>query len=144
MKRGFVVTLAGRESGGVYLAETAGKARYDALLAAREAYPDVTFADLRCTRAPGYDHAPSELSGRTEDGVQTALAEAARLDAWNTHYPSGAPVVVRLAGGGTMETRTRSAAAMIGGRAVVWCEGIPSCYALSHVTPAGEVAGGAR
>ncbi|HLM68475.1 MAG TPA: hypothetical protein VK358_13145 [Longimicrobium sp.] len=141
MKRlGFVVSLAGHD-GGVYVAESAGKAKCDALLNLGDVCPDITFADLRCRRAPAYDDRVAEdWNGWGEGAVQRALAEDAACAAWNAAHPVGTPVVVRRDGGGETHTRTRSAAAIIGYRAVVWCEGIPSCYALSHVSPTDHAA----
>lgn len=57
---------------------------------------------------------------------------------WNKAHPVGTPVRVWTGfreGDGT-QTRTRSAASVLGGHtAVVWVEGHGACIALTHVDP---------
>lgn len=140
MKRAFEVRLRGEEGGGVYVAETPGKARYEALLDYRDVLPDLSLTDLLVRRAPAYDRSRGEWNGFSAEYVAKYLAQEEAVQAWNAAHPTGTPVIVRLDGGGEMHTRTRSAASILCYGAVVWCEGIAGCYALSHVTPdtAGE------
>lgn len=133
MRRAYVVTRTGREGGAVYHASTAGKARYEALLDWWDAYPDLTFADLRVRRAPVYDLAPRN-NGLSEDVVTEHMQAVREVGAWNASHPIGTPVCVRRDGRGQTFTKTRSPASLLCGTAVVWCDGIASCYALSHVT----------
>lgn len=69
------------------------------------------------------------------DGLRERLVAVAQkcADEWNARHPEGTRVVVRRDSGQRMETKTRSAAAVMGHQAVVWVEGIAACYALSHV-----------
>jgi hypothetical protein len=53
----------------------------------------------------------------------------------NWKHPIGTPVVLRKDDGTLVKTKTRSDADLIGGRAVIWLEGISGCYDLSRVTP---------
>jgi len=63
--------------------------------------------------------------------------EAQRIaNEWNRRFKIGQDVVVckNFEEKGTV-TKTRSEAQVVCGSAVVWCEGIAGCYALSHITP---------
>ena len=59
-------------------------------------------------------------------------AEAARQVAAWTH-PIGTPVEVFRDSGKVEQTKTRSAPAILCGGAVIWLDGIASCYALDRV-----------
>lgn len=64
----------------------------------------------------------------------TPRAQQKVVDAWNAKYPVGQPVTVNRDSGEQMETVTRTPAQLLSGHtAVVWIEGIASCYALTHV-----------
>jgi hypothetical protein len=53
---------------------------------------------------------------------------------WNAKRPPGTKVAVTLDSGEVRETKTRSAAEMLGGHtAVVWLDGIAGAYLLSRV-----------
>jgi hypothetical protein len=53
---------------------------------------------------------------------------------WNAKHPIGTPVNVKLDGGETRETVTRSVAEVLSGHsAVIWLEGIRGCYLLDRV-----------
>jgi hypothetical protein len=70
-------------------------------------------------------------SGRTAARAMSAVRE------WNACYPEGTSVVVTFDDGSTKETRTRSAAQVLGGnQAVIWLDGVRGCYALERVQPA--------
>lgn len=61
------------------------------------------------------------------------------LDAWNVAHPIGTAVEVTRDDGSLFESKTRSAAWLIGSVPVVQVEGISGCYALSRVhTPTEE------
>lgn len=61
----------------------------------------------------------------------------AEVNAWNTKYPVGTKVQVRLDSGETKETVTRSRAEVLSGHSAVIClEGVIGCYLLSRVTAA--------
>jgi len=55
MNKAFEVLLPGDEEGGIVAAETSGKARYVAFLAARDANYDFLITKLRVRRAPQFD-----------------------------------------------------------------------------------------
>lgn len=62
-------------------------------------------------------------------------AQQRKVDDWNARYPVGQAVNVRIDGGGTVQTKTRSPAELMSGHsAVIWLEGVSGCYLLSHVT----------
>lgn len=56
--------------------------------------------------------------------------------AWNAKHPVGTKVTVRLDGGESRETVTRSPAEVLSGHsAVIWLDGIRGCYLLERVSP---------
>lgn len=135
---GFEVCLTGNLWGGsIYRAASAGAARYEALLDLRESYPDISFADLRSRRSPSFDDRPGAFAnGWSAEHAARIGDEEDAVACWNAAHCIGTPVHLRMDGGEVRETRTRSAALLsAGGQAVIWCEGVPSCYALSRVTP---------
>jgi hypothetical protein len=143
MIRAFHVSLQGEDrSGGVYFARSAGAARYDYLLNTRDCIPDLTFAQIRSRRAPESDRLFQAVDGRNGLAPEYAFHLGREREAalrWNAAHATGTPVTVRMDSGELRETTTRSRAILMCGSAVVWLDGIPSCYALSHVT-AREVA----
>lgn len=53
---------------------------------------------------------------------------------WNAKHPAGADVVLTTDAGQKIETKTRSAASVLGGHsAVVWLDGFAGCWSLSSV-----------
>lgn len=64
----------------------------------------------------------------------------AQCDAFNRAHPIGTPVTLTFDLGNeleeTVETKTRSAAQILGGHtAVIWVEGYAGCYELDRVQP---------
>ncbi len=61
---------------------------------------------------------------------------AAKVEAFNRRYQVGQQVMLRKDDQTTVNTKTRTAAKVLGGHsAVIWVEGISGCYALDRVTP---------
>jgi hypothetical protein len=59
-----------------------------------------------------------------------------QADAWNVKHPIGTPVIVIRDDGSAVLTKTLSLAYVLGGHtAVIFIEGISSCYALDRVRP---------
>lgn len=63
-------------------------------------------------------------------------AQQKAVDAFNSKFPVGQYVNVRLDSGEEMTTVTRSPAQLLGGHtAVIWVDGIAGAYLLNRVTP---------
>jgi hypothetical protein len=68
--------------------------------------------------------------------ISHAAAEQRIVDAWNKAHPVGSQVTLRLDNGTGVQTKTRSAAWVMGGHtAVVMVEGKTGGWALDRVTP---------
>jgi hypothetical protein len=139
-KRAFEVTVRGCEGSAVYFAEKRGGAKYLRLLDLWDAgWESVGFPDLKARRVPSLDRAPGLLSqcydGADSEFVASLVAESDAVAAWNSSHPVGTPVVVRMDSGEVRHTATRSRASLLCGSAVVWMDGIASCYRLTHVEP---------
>jgi len=67
----------------------------------------------------------------------------AQCDAFNSKYPIGQQVFVRMDNGEQRFTITRSEAQVLSGHsAVIWLRDITGCYLLDRVTPVQEKIGG--
>ena len=56
------------------------------------------------------------------------------VEVWNNRVPVGTSVTYKKDDGSSIETKTRSAAEILGGHtAVVWLEGISGCVRLDRV-----------
>lgn len=63
-----------------------------------------------------------------------------QCDDFNSRYPVGQRVTVRMDAGDGVSTVTRSRAEVLSGHsAVIWLENISGCYLLDRVTPMIEV-----
>lgn len=63
-------------------------------------------------------------------------AQQKAVDAFNSNFPVGQAVNVRLDNGETKTTTTTAAAQLLGGHtAVIWVDGIAGAYLLNRVTP---------
>jgi hypothetical protein len=136
--RTYEVRLKGvPDSGGLFRAESAGKARYAYMLGVGDVFPDgLRFSDVVVRSVRGVT--PRKDGVRLDVALEEAT-QAALVRQWNEAHRVGVAVVVRLDGGGELLTTTRSPAHLLGGHsAVVWVHGLASCYALSHVTPIQE------
>lgn len=59
-----------------------------------------------------------------------------QCDQFNAHTPVGAPVVVRLDDGATLQTVVGSPAEVLSGHsAVIWLTGVRGCVSLDRVVP---------
>lgn len=68
------------------------------------------------------------MSQRTQDHAKAVFD-------WNQQFPEGTPVKVRKDDGSILETKTRSAAWLMGGHsAMVMVDGISGGYMLERVT----------
>lgn len=58
------------------------------------------------------------------------------VDCWNAWFDIGTEVTVTMDNGEQYPTRTRSMACLMGrNTAVIWLDGMSSCYRLSRVKP---------